>query len=536
MTDATKTPPSQAIKNAANQVKKTPTEASDGCYICEQELWISVFFDEPAHDARTERGTEKLSNIGKLFHGHAEDYGRGIYRLYFNGLGVAFSEPNIARRKTGTEIAIGSSKDAVVGKVKDAGKTFVLSEHPLTEIWKDLKSAKGWAWEFGGVLAKIGIEEVSSLRDRESVSKITLSGVKTRVANAVEKIDQIIKDQTERVRHINVAVFGSGMGGAMARLFINRLLTDKVIHRADMLYPTPQGDAIFEVRFLGLFDCMSATLDGGPLIDFAAGAASFGLATLRIDGPMGISDKVQQVVHYVAGHELRVTRRIDSVAKSSAGRVSEVVLPGNHEDIVGNYAEEVESRSNQLSRVALMRMHADAYSAGIPIMSMARLETMDFRLRNLMQVSAAMQVHEGMPALSLDRLLQRYEVKASGSSLEAQLIEHMSHFISWMRLRFETPKHPGRPPQAAYDLLEAHYNRLTSLTTRVNSTYTMSTAERRLYHVWDFPLKQDDYEVAIFDNFIHDELYRSKLDLVAADWLTNGYFKVRGIDESDEFD
>lgn len=511
---------------------KTPSqESSDGCFICQQQLWISVFFDEPGHDAEKEYGTERLSNIGKLLFTHPVLPERGIYRLYYNGLGVKFREPNVARRKTAEDIGSAQAKDVAKDKAKDAGKQVLTGKGK--EALQDLKNPKSWLGDIAGILAKIGIESSDAVRDKEVVSQITLSGVATRVDNAIAKFDQVVKDQTERVTHINVAVFGSGLGGAMARLFVNKLLA-ACTRRADVLYPTPKGDATLEIRFLGLLDGMSATLDDNSIVKMALGKLSFGFATLRIEGPMGIPEEVQRAVHYVAGHELRVTRRLDSIRRGRAQSMQEIVLAGNHEDIAGNYADGFESRSAQLSRVAVMKLHGDAYSAGVPIMSMRRLENRDFKLYNLMQITAVSKVYavdkQGAP---LNDLLLLYYIRTSGD-LEKQLLEHMRHFVSWMRRRYDTPNHPGRPPQAAYELAEKHIKRLYDMTHHPQATYRLSEVERTLLETWYRPLDLRDYEMAIFDDYVHDELYRSPFDQFLADSLHNGYFKLRGIDQSDE--
>ena len=80
-----------------------------------------------------------------------------------------------------------------------------------------------------------------------------------------------------------------------------------------------------------------------------------------------------------AGHEVRLTRRVDSVRKAE-GSYSEVVLPGCHEDIVGGYANQVRGRSNQLARLALGKLHSKAYAAGVPIWSMEKLKAKSTKL------------------------------------------------------------------------------------------------------------------------------------------------------------
>lgn len=522
----------QAIQRAIAQDQATPTEASDGCYICQKTLWISVFFDEPRHDAEEERGTEKLSNIGKLLFTHPNLPPQGIYRLYYNGLGVQFKEPNIARRKTAGDIASEEISKYPGDQAKDAAKDLLKGKGK--DVLDDLKNPKKWGADIAGILAKMGIEILDPVRDKPAVSQITLSGVKTRVDNALAKFSEIVKSQDLPVKHINVAVFGSGLGGAMARLFVNQLI-GVCKQRGSLYYPTPNqgnGEATLEIQFLGLLDCISATIDDNSIMTTIAGKLSLGLATLRIDGPMGISQWVGRTAHYVAGHELRLTRRLDSVRKGQGAQMSETVLPGNHDDLVGNYQSGYQSRSAQLSRVAVKRLHGDAFGAGVPVMSMAKLENKDIDLFNLMRITAETHVRPGVPPIPLERLLMRYN--SAGGKLEEQMLEHTRRFISWMSIRYDTPTHRSRPPDAAYALVRTHIKRLAAMVNHPNSTYTLSQEERALLEVWDNPLRLDDYQLALFDDYVHDELHSSPMDLAAADWGKNGYFKIRGLDESDK--
>ena len=105
MSDSTQPSAAQTVERALAQSQQVSTEASDGCWVCQQQLWVSVFFDEPSHDAEKERGTESLSNIGKLFYAHMDSPKKGIYPLYYNGLGVAFKTASAVRRQTAQEVA-----------------------------------------------------------------------------------------------------------------------------------------------------------------------------------------------------------------------------------------------------------------------------------------------------------------------------------------------------------------------------------------------------------------------------------------------
>ena len=520
MNDDVKTSPATAIERAATQAK-AGTEASDGCFLCQKQLWLSLFFDEPLHDAEEEKGTEIITNIGKLFYAHEpKNSGRGIYPLYYSGLGTAFKGDSAVSKRTAQTTAKEEAEKAALDKLSGIGKG------------EDLASLnpKNWGTDLLGLIAKLAIE-AGPARDAPIVSQVTLSGVKTRIDNALAKTAEIVKDQTIRITRIHVAVFGAGMGGALARLFINKLRGQCRKDGDTLYYPTAQGEAALELRFLGLLDCVSATMDDNPATSFVASKFSGGFATLRVDGPMGIARAVAETVHYVAGHEVRLTRRVDSVRKAE-GSYSEVVLPGSHEDIVGGYANQVRGRSNQLARLALGKLHSKAYAAGVPIWSMEKLKAKSTKLYEDFQFSQKVPVKNS--EYGARTLAWRYG--ETGGSLEEQLIAHMRRFVSWLRLRHDDLRHPKRPPQAVYDLVEKQINRLRRMVEHPRSTYVYSQEELILLKAWAEPLPLNDYAMALFDEFVHDEMYRSAFDLAAADASNNGYFKLRGIDQSDELE
>jgi len=265
-------------------------DRADGCYICQQALYLSFFFDEPGHDADKEKGTDKLSNIGKLYFSHADDAKTGIYALYFNGLGVAFSA-NQAVQEAAAEVA----KRNAIQLAEDRAKETVKAK---MRDWKDWLNPTKWTKELLGIAIKVGIES-SRVRDNAVVAQITLSGVDTRVENALKKVAQTVKMQKLKVNTIHISVFGAGMGGALARLFVNKLVQACTANGNVLNYPTKNGVAALQIHFLGLLDCISATFNDHFLVDKAIGTASFGMATLRINGAMGIPRFVEKTVHYV---------------------------------------------------------------------------------------------------------------------------------------------------------------------------------------------------------------------------------------------
>lgn len=438
MSDTTQPSGSQMAARALAQSQNASTDASDGCWICQQQLWISVFFDEPGHDAEKERGTERLSNIGKLYLSNQDTPKLGIHRRYYNGLGVAFKPSSGVRTQTAKDKAQSEAESIL----KDKEKELLYKR----DSWKDLRNPKTWGPDLLGLAAKVGLESADGLRDKPVISQVTLSGLDTRINNALNDVAKIIDSQSVPVTGVHVAVFGAGLGGAMARLFANRLQEKCKLLRGALRLPTAKGEVQLQMHFVGLLDCVSAQLDNSLGQGFVASKASLGLATLRVDGPMGLSRHIQKAVHLVAGHEQRVTHRLDSIAKAQCA-FEETVWPGTHRDVVGGLAHQTQRRSHELARVPLGEMYYAAYGAGVPVLSMEKLEKTDLKLYNDFQFTHKNE--QGAGAKSLTR-----QYGQSSGPLEDQLTWHMARYVAWLRLRLNTPDHPQRPAKKVYDMLD----------------------------------------------------------------------------------
>ena len=209
MSETSQPSAAHVVARALAQSQAVSPETSDGCWICQQQLWISFFFDEPGHDAEKELDTELLSNIGKLYYAHADTPARGIHARYYNGLGVAFKPTSAVRSQTAQEVAQKQAEDVLKDKAKEVLKD---------GSWKNFCIPKNWGADLLGLLAKVGLESVDSVRDKPVVTQVTLSGVSTRINTALEDLDKIVASQSVPVTTVNLAVFGSGLGGAMAQV------------------------------------------------------------------------------------------------------------------------------------------------------------------------------------------------------------------------------------------------------------------------------------------------------------------------------
>lgn len=72
---------------------KGESSNSNQTVTCKQKLWFSFFFDGTGNNLAADEGTQKHSNVAKLYLAHVEnDKANGIYRLYIPGVGTYFKE------------------------------------------------------------------------------------------------------------------------------------------------------------------------------------------------------------------------------------------------------------------------------------------------------------------------------------------------------------------------------------------------------------------------------------------------------------
>mgnify|MGYP006206742579 CR=1 FL=1 len=115
--------------------KATSSRASDApitkCFVCEQTLFLSFFFDALGHDRLADLPKNRLSNLSRIFEAHRQTKESvGIHRFYYEGLGTdlrAFPGMADAAQKalleTGKAVvseAGGKAAEAVTDKAKAA--------------------------------------------------------------------------------------------------------------------------------------------------------------------------------------------------------------------------------------------------------------------------------------------------------------------------------------------------------------------------------------------------------------------------------
>ncbi|WP_343655976.1 DUF2235 domain-containing protein [Paraburkholderia caribensis] len=185
------------------QTIKTATELYaenfDTCTTCEQQPWISFFFDGTGNNKNADKEpVNRLSNVARLFEGHARDEPL-VVKHYLEGIGTRFesSEPN----------------------------------------WID------------------------DVRDSELLGGGTGLGGDARLKRAFNLLSASLATN-HRVKRIDVAVFGFSRGATLARAFVNQLLQkcERIDGVPHLPCPTAVSgkSAPLYIRFLGLFDTVES--------------------------------------------------------------------------------------------------------------------------------------------------------------------------------------------------------------------------------------------------------------------------------------
>lgn len=333
-----------AAMNKRSANKPPPSVCAD----CQQEPWISIFFDGTGNNKDADRPKRKHSNVVRLLDAHKPDSEvTGFHAIYIAGIGTYDRD-------------ISDTYDGMVGM---AGK-------------------------FGMGMASRG---------------------EARLKEAMEKYDEVIKSAVARatnpvnkIRMIHLALFGFSRGAALARAFARRI--------QELCEPdgcgrmqTKVGQYPIEIYFMGLFDTVASV--GTPpaaknllrhqremceqpwnkYVPVTAGVcAMIEAADVYISaadghvawgGDMAIPDHsmVMHCEHMVAGHEFRNSFPLDAVLENGVypRNCRESVYPGAHSNVGGGYrpgeAGKSDTEGELMSQLPLREMHRIAIVHGVPL-------------------------------------------------------------------------------------------------------------------------------------------------------------------------
>jgi hypothetical protein len=428
---------SLADRNAAMSKHAENKPPHSACADCQQEPWISIFFDGTGNNLDADKPKRKQSNVVRLHDAHKVDKAKSIVPIYIAGIGTYN---------------------------KDISDTY--------------DGLLGMAGMLGNALASRG--EARLKEAMEKYDKV----IESAVARATNPVNKILK--------IHLALFGFSRGAALARAFAVRMqkLCEPDGHGG---MRTKQGHYPIEIYFMGLFDTVASV--GAPpaaknwlrdlrelyqtplnkliplsvipitvaqaalvsaadvFLSAADGHVAWG-ADMTIPAP----SMVKHCEHMVAAHEWRNSFPLDSVLDNGLypGNCRESVYPGAHSDVGGGYRPseggKCDTEGELLSQIPLREMHKIALVHGVPM----------FKLED----KGMGQALRGF--VLDDTLAKRYNhymqtVGYGGKPLSDMYLSHMSLYYRWRII------HVGRVLLAEKTKTQTdEEKKLSALDTRIN--------------------------------------------------------------------
>jgi len=320
----------------------------------------------------------------------------------------------------------------------------------------------------------------------KTLGLISGAGGDGRLAFALQEFDRILAQPlasataaTNAVTEINIAIFGFSRGAALARAFSNNLMGERCnLH--DGKWKLKSSEVHVRFRFMGLFDTVASvgntmsrnnmdyynpaisdvrgmiderhedypltrpaalafSKNGAPGADPAPGAHaghdSWG-------AKMRLHETIEEVRHFIAGHEIRNSFPVDSISFFDAGKFvkpshfHESVYPGVHSDIGGGYTPGEGGRaqlpSQKFCLIPLRFMYEYAVRSGVPMV-------VEFEKANL-------DDFEMDPALV--GLYSHYMKSVTGANSVGELMnKHQRLYFAW-RFRAIRKKQAGDTTEA----------------------------------------------------------------------------------------
>jgi hypothetical protein len=248
------------------------------------------------------------------------------------------------------------------------------------------------------------------------------SGAEKRIKKALELLDQEIAKvpAEQKIRLINITVFGFSRGAAQARAFIRDLAALCLADGEAYLY---KGKPL-RIAFTGLFDTVCSAY--GNLLT-AAASASGGHNGWAED--MKIPPMVEQTVHMNAAHELRRRFPLDStrIDANYPDNTVEIWYPGVHSDVGGGYSSQYQGKENSISRFALNHMFDVAFSAGVLF---DKIGDLDPRVQD--------EFNKDDPQLRAAFNAYVDAVPVKSGAMEVVQAAHMGLFHRWLKARVLT--------------------------------------------------------------------------------------------------
>ena len=376
---------------------------------CKTKMHIAVFFDGIGLNMNNPQ--LPISNIGRLYEAFPDTPQGAMLRkrVYIPGLGT---DLDISRfefmaeqaRDVGTEILQSNTVDKVTGLpediLKDAATDVVVKgSSPVGAVrdtiadlpgaiqkgWRDAlrnpgKAARGIVKDAAGSLARSLIDQIDPLRDSEFMFELNNNGVAPRFSRAMSELKAHITGTQLKVEEIQVSVYGTDWGGAMARAFMTQLCgeCDGDEKSTDLEWTFEnETKATFKLVFAGLFD--SVGYRDNSTVGFLAGLVPFAGLSNELSGDQELPRATKAAAHFMAAHDTRW--RLHTIGGAALVPVStppfpintrqERLYPGLGRDVAGSFGPDTQGRNLGIGKVAVQDMYRLARLAGVPYNDLA---------------------------------------------------------------------------------------------------------------------------------------------------------------------
>ena len=314
-------------------------------FTCKVVLKLAFFFDGTGNNFDADQGTDKHSNVARLYGAHPEsDSSIGSYRFYIPGLGTYFRAVGDIGDDDG--MAFGKYGDARLDKAMNWLKE-TIAKHPADKIIEIKLSVFGFSR--GAALARAFVRRIEGECDEKGGEHLW-----------------------------------PGVNKACSVYFMG--LFDTVASVA-----APASTSLLTLQIAKNWKPLDKGLD-----ERRAGALGTGLDQIAFgnkpgadptqamyDGHMGwarnlrVPKIVKQTTHLMAMHEVRNSFPADTVwdgAAQPSGAV-EMVYPGVHSNVGGGYRPGEGGKSTttdlMLSKITLRKMYDDAKTIGVPLLDLS---------------------------------------------------------------------------------------------------------------------------------------------------------------------
>ncbi|AOR68230.1 hypothetical protein BBJ41_12180 [Burkholderia stabilis] len=313
-----------------------------------------------------------------------------------------------------------------------------------TLLWRNAKNdfknnVKGAPMKAGWAVARslfvgIAMENVPIVRDNSVMAKAFGTGVDTRLIAAKDQFKaayDAVKTHRQKIRTIEVSVFGADRGCVLARAFINDL-AEKYKRRDDTDLAI-DGVSI-QIKFVGLLDAVSSVMseEAGELIGMVPYLGM--LKTSFKDRPLAIPASVQRCVHFAAAHEMRFYQRLDSLEKT---RGEQFLYPGTSCDVVGGAPNGSFGFNAELMRIPLRDMLLEALKAGSVMDTMEDLR--DKKPDTFKKFTIAQPINSGGKQYRIKQLVDAYRALVPRKP-GVDFMEHSKVFMRWIAARYLDPE------------------------------------------------------------------------------------------------